>query len=381
MDLSTRLDNFDPAQDASIVDLYSIKADKTYVDASLGAKVNQTLFDTSIASLTGWNISQDASLILKADKTYVDGSLNAKQDIIPAGTYVKEASLGDGLVWNAGQLDVSVAGGSGASSLSGLSDVSISSLSDKDALIYDSSNAKWINVPTTDISSLYYERIYIDGSLNAKVNRTLFDSSLLSITNNNLSQDASIIALRTANTNQDTSIALLNGWQVSQDASIITLRATNVTQDASITSLRGWELSQDASILLRPLTTYVDGSLNLKMNIIDVSTTYLKINDASSNYAKRLTYFTTVNASTYLVNPSDNLNIIQCDTSTVITFPDTLEAGFSTTVMLNVSTGYVTLNASTFRATDASVRLKDMYAAATVVHQGSGVFYGFGNLK
>ncbi len=117
------------------------------------------------------------------------------------------------------------------------------------------------------------------------------------------------------------------------------------------------------------------------MNIIDVSTTYLKINDASSNYAKRLTYFTTVNASTYLVNPSDNLNIIQCDTSTVITFPNTLEAGFSTTVMLNVSTGYVTLNASTFRATDASVRLKDMYAAATVVHQGSGVFYGFGNLK
>jgi hypothetical protein len=359
-----------------------------------------------------------------AKQNYVDASLNAKQDLIPEGTYLKEASLGTGLVWNGGQLDVSVEGGSGAqdasigelfiyvedlstlvhdetqdpsivdlyetaifgtasagtgevllnvvqypgtlpaikcstltagtgvtfdisyggvfgtdvdnitinasvgvgiSSLSYLNDVSIVSISDKDALIYDASISKWKNVPTTDISSLYYERIYIDGSLNAKVNRTLFDSSLLSITNN--------------------------------------------------------DLSQDASILLRPLTTYVDGSLNLKMNIIDVSTTYLKINDASSNYAKRLTYFTTVNASTYLVNPSDNLNIIQCDTSTVITFPDTLEAGFSTTVMLNVSTGYVTLNASTFRATDASVRLKDMYAAATVVHQGSGIFFGFGNLK
>ncbi|HPB48649.1 MAG TPA: hypothetical protein PLX16_08535, partial [Exilispira sp.] len=41
LDLSTRLDNFDPAQDASIVDLYSVKADKTeiysksYIDGSL----------------------------------------------------------------------------------------------------------------------------------------------------------------------------------------------------------------------------------------------------------------------------------------------------------------------------------------------------------
>ena len=144
LDLSTRLDNFDPAQDASIGelfvyvedlstytyshthaqdssidDLYSVKADKSYVDGSLNTKVNQALFDTSIASLTGWNLSQDASIVdlysVKADKTeiysksYIDGSLNAKQ---PLGNYVKEASLGEGLVWVNGLLDVSVEGGS-----------------------------------------------------------------------------------------------------------------------------------------------------------------------------------------------------------------------------------------------------------------------------
>lgn len=87
---------------------------RDYIDGSLNSKLNKTLFDTSIASLTNWNISQDASLLLKADKTeiysktYIDGSLNAKQ---PLGNYVKEASLGTSFIWNAGILDVSVEGG------------------------------------------------------------------------------------------------------------------------------------------------------------------------------------------------------------------------------------------------------------------------------
>ena len=85
LDLSTRLDNFDPAQDASIVDLYSVKADKTeiysksYIDGSLNTIQAKDAFqDSSIGVLNNWNVSQDASLLLKADKTYVDGSLGAK---------------------------------------------------------------------------------------------------------------------------------------------------------------------------------------------------------------------------------------------------------------------------------------------------------------
>jgi hypothetical protein len=74
------------------------------------------------------------------------------------------------------------------------------------------------------------------------------------------------------------------------------------------------------------------------------------------------------------------LGIIRCDASLVITFPDSLTTGFQTTVV-NASGGWVTLSASTLYATDGSTILKDRYAGASAVHQGSGVWYAWGNLK
>jgi hypothetical protein len=85
------------------------------------------------------------------------------------------------------------------------------------------------------INQLFSEKsnlIYVDGSLNLKVNRIIFDASILSLTNKNI--------------------------------------------------------SQDASILLRPLTSYVDGSLNLKVNKAgDTMTGDLVFSGAANRYIRR----------------------------------------------------------------------------------------------
>lgn len=113
---------------------------------------------------------------------------------------------------------------------------------------------------------------------------------------------------------------------------------------------------------------------------LDISTNYLKVNDASILYSKRLTTFVIKDVS-YLATETDNNNIIFADTSTmIVTFPNTLPIGFQTTVV-NRTTGNVTLNASTLYTTDSSVVLRDRYAAASIVCSSTGVFYAFGNLK
>jgi len=137
-----------------------------------------------------------------------------------------------------------------------------------------------------------YTRIYIDGSLNLKVNQSLFDSSISALTLKDLSQDASIVALRAKDASQDVSInsiwtkfgyvdtSLNNLWiknaqqdasiiridtsinsiiakNISQDSSIVILRAKDTAQDSSIVILRAKDAAQDASIVR------IDGSLNV----------------------------------------------------------------------------------------------------------------------
>ena len=126
---------------------------------------------------------------------------------------------------------------------------------------------------------------------------------------------------------------------------------------------------------------YVDGSLGERdVSIAWLSTNKLNITDASTTYAKRLTSFSLAN-SAFLASASDNNNIIFADVSALtITFPNTLEVGFQSTVV-NRTTGITTINASTLYTTDSSVVLRDRYAAASIVCTSTGVFYAFGNLK
>jgi hypothetical protein len=113
----------------------------------------------------------------------------------------------------------------------------------------------------------------------------------------------------------------------------------------------------------------IDASLN---NAIDIT----------GVFAKAYGGFTPLSTSTnYLVSVSDNNGFITADvSSTTIIFPNTLSVGFST-VVINDTTGIITLNASTLYSQDSSLVLRNQYAAATVICKSAGVFYAFGNLK
>jgi len=170
------------------------------------------------------------------------------------------------------------------------------------SLGFRDASISWLNTNKTSF-------IYVDGSLNAKVNRTLFDASILSLTNKDLSLDASILLrplttyvdgslnLKVNRTLFDSSILSLTNKDLAQDASILlrplttyvdgslNLKVNRTLFDSSILSLTNKDLAQDASILLRPLTTYVDGSLNLKVNrtLFDTSIGELTIKNTNQD--------------------------------------------------------------------------------------------------
>lgn len=126
----TNYDNWEPVGTATSFDPSSLY---DYIDGSLALRDSSIsdlysliqIIDSSIEYLVNWNTSIDASLIR------IDGSLNIifnNLDSIDAsiielrsgGPYVKEASLGEGLVWNTitGLLDVSIDSGSFAGDIS-----------------------------------------------------------------------------------------------------------------------------------------------------------------------------------------------------------------------------------------------------------------------
>ena len=323
LDLSTRLDNFDPSQDASIVDLYSIKADKTEIYS----------------------------------KSYIDGSLNAKQ---PLGNYIKEASLGTSFIWNAGILDVSVEGGSSSQ------DASIGELFVyvEDLSTYTYSHTHSQDASIDDLYSVKADKSYVDGSLNTKVNQALFDTSVASLTGWNLSQDASIGLINTDISSIESSIGdttditglFLRETSLGTDfyfeSGLLEVSigigdyATLTYVDGSLSTLNSWNVSQDASLALKA---------NLNTSIVEVSTAYTVLS-------------------------SDNNKVIEADASLVITLPDSLSTGFQITIV-NASTGYVSIDASTVLSKGGYKILKDQYSGASAVHKGSGIWYLWGGLE
>lgn len=103
----------------------------------------------------------------------------------------------------------------------------------------------------------------------------------------------------------------------------------------------------------------IDGSLNAKANL-------------NTGFVYK--------TSAYTVEASCNGFIIEASGTFTLTFPNSLATGFQSTIV-NIGGGNITLNASTMLTTDSSVVLRDRYAGASVVHKGSGAFYGWGNLK
>jgi len=106
----------------------NVKANTTYVDASLNVKTNKTYVDSSLATRDtsiAWLNSNKANITYvnsyATTKSYVDASLllrdnsiaylnTYKADASSLKLYLKEASIGSGLAFHAGLLDVSISG-------------------------------------------------------------------------------------------------------------------------------------------------------------------------------------------------------------------------------------------------------------------------------
>jgi len=193
----------------------SINTLRVYTDGSLNLKVNQTLFDSSIGLLTLKNLNQDTSL---------------------NNVWTKFGSVDTSL------LNLGIKNSN--------QDVSLNNL-----------------------------RIYTDGSLNLKVNQTLFDSSVSSLTIKNDNQD----------------VSLNNVWVKfgSVDTSLLNLGIKNSHQDTSLNNL----------------VVYTDGSLNNRVRITGDTMSgnlttpgILVTNDVS--ISRNLRIGRKIN-----FNPSDNLSV------------------------------------------------------------------------
>jgi len=185
-----------------------------------------------------------------------------------------------------------------------------------------------------DLSTYVYQQIpainasiaTINGSINniyiniQTINASIstLDSSVKDLYKWQITQDASILALRNTDISLDASIQLLNSWQLSQDASINALRSKDASLDASINLLNNWNISQDASIvLLRAKDASLDASINYlyqwdtnqDTSISSLNTLIQNLNASSGNYVLKsgdtMTGPLTISAGGLVVNPGD----------------------------------------------------------------------------
>jgi hypothetical protein len=228
-------------RDASISSLFVIKADLTYVDASLNAKASYAYVDGSLAA-------RDASIAklftVKADQTYVDGSLNNIRTTYTTRLYV-DGSLSER-----------------DSSITVLFNTKVSQSYVDSSLVARDASIQKLFVIKADLT-------YVDASLAVR------DTSLGNLSRWEVAQDASIVALRTTVNIHDLSLGFLNTYRGVQDASISFLNSYRIVQDGSISTLNTRANIFDASI----------GVLTTKVNIHDASlgflNTYRGIQDAS----------------------------------------------------------------------------------------------------
>jgi hypothetical protein len=283
---------------------------KLYVDGSLAArdtsiawldinKVNKTLFDSSIAALTtsisgpvsgiplfksggGFQDSSLSSFFFSEESKVYLYSRDGTSSVNDALNFLIQAGSGYNFGGKGGNLELfggytfgsgvggSISIGAGPGSIKG-GDVSIAAgtapgFSEGDGgdlyLSPGIGDAPGINgnIYIKNIPSLSSNKILYYNSTTGKISYG-DPSTGASADVTKLYVDGSLAA-------RDTSIAWLNTNKANKtyvDGSL-NLKVNITLFDSSIAALTNKNLSQDASLLLRPLTTYVDGSLNLKVN-------------------------------------------------------------------------------------------------------------------
>ena len=234
-------------RDVSIATLNTNKADLSYVVAQLALKSNITYVDASLAA-------RDASINYLfnnigsgfATYAYVDGSLNVKANQV----YV-DGSLAS--------RDVSI-------SYLSINKADLTYVVNSDAFKADktyvdaslAARDASITYLFNNIGSGFATYSYVDGSLNVKADKTYVDGSL-NVKTNKTYVDSSLSA-------RDVSIAYLN-----TNKADLTFTVTQLALKSNITYVDSSLGARDVSIALKANKTYVDASLNAKADLTYVN--------------------------------------------------------------------------------------------------------------
>jgi hypothetical protein len=282
-------------------------ANYAYINASLNAR------DTSLNNLYN-TMATNASVNLAIGG--IDFSSYATNSSISLAKFIKETSLGNDFSWVNGLLDVST---SSISSLSSLTDVSIISIGDGQFIQYEASTSKWKNVDSIELNDYFYSKTYIDGSLNAKTDKTYTAKQDVSIGlktdfTYDVKQDASLVIISTLTyalnsstltytTNSSVNSALLN---VIKNASLnqskfawnggyLEPSIASGTGDVTKAYVDGSLGTLNSSVNSAFLTNASLGTLTTKVNYIDSSlgTTSTLVNALNSSMGSGLTSYAT----------------------------------------------------------------------------------------
>lgn len=191
----------------------------------------------------------------------------------------------------------------------------------------------------------------------------------------------------------DASYQSYNGWSKigqssSLDASVIYNQQVNVSQDASIDTIK-----TNIDILETSVGTYVDiinitianilSNLANQLSFNSTTNSYQAVQDVSIATLENTKINSLVDISTlsndYTLITSDNNKILEFDTSTIVTFPDSLDRGFQIRIVNISISDYLTLDASTLLTKDSSTKVQygdDIFA----YHKGSGEWRVLGNV-
>ena len=231
----------------------ALKADKTYVDSSLDLKANKTELN-SYATIA----NVDSSLALKADKTYVDASLDNKVNTSEMVNYATKNDIST-------FIDATALNGYATETFVNSSLANYTTIANVDASLALKAN-------TSDLSN-YATIANVDSSLALKADKTDLNSyATIANVDSSLSLKADKTYVDASLDNKVNTSEMVN-YATKNDISTF-LVPNDVSIYATIANV-------DSSLAIKADKTYVDASLNNKVNTSEM-VNYATKNDIST---------------------------------------------------------------------------------------------------
>jgi hypothetical protein len=300
------------------------------------------------------NLSIDGSAVFNGPIIF-NGPLSSPNFNFDSSYLRVPEQLGAGLSWDGIYLNVIPGSDVSAFGQSGWIQYNYNAVMYGDSSLYWNIPNKFLGLGTKDPSG----RLHVMGSIYAQLDNA---SSTYLVYYNNLTGKLTYDTNSTSKTYVDGSLA-------NRDTSINNLRVY-VDGSLAVKTNFTYSIKQDASISLKTSFTYVDGSLANK----DTSINYLYNNKLNLDSSILL-----LDVSTTLSAAHNGL-IIEASGNLTITFPNSMVKGMNVDIV-NISTGTITLQASTLLLTDSSKnKIATKYTGASVYHRGSNIWLAVGKL-